>query len=167
MKKPRATKPGAGKSHAAKSAAHPPAKNDPAPLQEGLIVSHLLIVRDVARSRQFYADVLGAQVVLEGPPSLLRFHNSWLVLSAEAGPTNTRPGISARAPNNESAFASALNLRVPNIQDVYERWRDRGAAFLTPPVEHDSEIRCYLRDPDGHLIQLGQATQRVRRPMTA
>ena len=131
---------------------------------DGLIVSHLLIVRDVARSRRFYVDVLGAKLVLEGPPSMLRFHNSWLVLAAESGPTDDRPGVYALAPRDDKAFVSAVNLRVPNLQNVYDLWRARGAEFLTPPIGYEEGIRCYLRDPDGHLIELAEASQRgIRR----
>jgi catechol 2,3-dioxygenase-like lactoylglutathione lyase family enzyme len=119
-------------------------------------VTHLLIVRDVDRSRRFYADVLGAQVLMEGTPSILRFYNSWLVLSTEGGPTDDKPDVVAVAPPDARTLTSALNLRVANIYDVYERWRARGAEFLTPPKVHASEIRCYLRDPDGHLIEVGQ-----------
>jgi catechol 2,3-dioxygenase-like lactoylglutathione lyase family enzyme len=50
----------------------------------------LLIVRDIARSRQFYADVLGARVLSDGSPPLLRFYNTWLALSTEGGPTDDR-----------------------------------------------------------------------------
>lgn len=125
--------------------------------KEGLCVTHLLIVRDVARSRRFYRDVLGAKVLLEGPPGILRFHNIWLILSEEGGPTDDRPGVVAAAPRDASTLTSGLNLRVANIHEVYELWLSRGAEFLTPPKEHPSEIRCYLRDPDGHLIEVGQA----------
>ncbi len=123
-------------------------------------VTHLLIVRDVARSRRFYTDVLGAKVLMEGPPAILRFYNSWLVLSTEGGPTDDKPDVVAVAPRDANTLTSALNLRVADIHDVYERWRARGAAFLTPPKEHAAEIRCYLRDPDGHLIEVGQTTRR-------
>jgi lactoylglutathione lyase len=124
----------------------------------GVAVTHLLIVRDVARSRRFYADVLEAKVLMEGPPAILRFHNSWLVLSGEGGPTDDKPDVVAVAPQDSRTLTSALNLRVADIYDVYERWRARGAEFLTPPKVHASEIRCYLRDPDGHLIEVGQTT---------
>jgi catechol 2,3-dioxygenase-like lactoylglutathione lyase family enzyme len=126
--------------------------------RDGVAVTHLLIVRDVARSRQFYADVLGAQVLMEGPPGILRFHNSWLVLSEEGGPTDDKPDVTAVAPQDGKTLTSALNLRVGDIQDIYARWQARGADFLTPPKEHAAEIRCYLRDPDGHLIEVGQIT---------
>lgn len=126
--------------------------------REGVAVTHLLIVRDVNRSRRFYADVLGAHVLMEGPPSILRFYNSWLVLSTEGSPTDDKPDVVARAPQDARTLTSALNLRVADIYEVYEQWRERGAVFLTPPKVHESEIRCYLRDPDGHLIEVGQTT---------
>lgn len=121
-------------------------------------VTHLLIVRDVDRSRRFYADVLGAQVLMEGTPAILRFYNTWLVLSTEGGPTDDKPEVEAVAPRDANTLTSALNLRVADIYDVYERWRARGAEFLTEPKVHAAEIRCYLRDPDNHLIEVGQTT---------
>ena len=132
----------------------------PRPQAEEIAVTHLLIVRDVNRSRRFYADVLGAHVLMDGPPSILRFHNSWLVLSQEGGPTDDKPDVVAVAPPDARTLTSALNLRVADIYDVYTRWSARGAQFLTPPKVHEAEIRCYLQDPDGHLIEVGQTTAR-------
>jgi hypothetical protein len=31
-----------------------------------------------------------------------------------------------------------------------------GAEFVTPPIDREAEIRCYMRDPDGYLIEVGQ-----------
>ena len=121
-------------------------------------VTHLLIVRDVDRSRRFYADVLGAKVLMEGVPTILQFYNSWLILSTEGGPTDDKPDVTAAAPKDARTLTSALNLRVADIYDVYARWSARGAEFLTPPKVHAAEIRCYMRDPDGHLIEVGQTT---------
>jgi len=152
------------KQHSEVEAADSSFSNNELPMpKEGVAVTHLLIVRDVARSLRFYKDVLGAHVLLEGPPGILRFHNSWLILSAEGAATDDRPGVTARAPHDGATLTSALNLRVADIYDVYERWRSRGAGFLTPPQEHKSEIRCYLRDPDGHLIEVGQPKQEGKR----
>ena len=41
---------------------------------------------------------------------------------------------------------------------MYAEWSARGAQFLTPPKPHKYEKRCYLRDPGGHLIELGHTT---------
>jgi lactoylglutathione lyase len=124
--------------------------------REGLAVTHLLIVRDVERSRRFYVDVLEAKTLMEGPPSILRFYNTWLVLSTEGGPTDDKPDVVAVAPPDARTLTSALNLRVADIYEVYTRWSARGAEFLTPPKVHPSEIRCFMKDPDGHLIEVGQ-----------
>ena len=34
------------------------------------------------------------------------------------------------------------------------RWTSRGAQFITPPKALGSEIRCHVRDPDGHTLEL-------------
>jgi catechol 2,3-dioxygenase-like lactoylglutathione lyase family enzyme len=36
--------------------------------------------------------------------------------------------------------------------------RARGVEFLTPPLDRRAELRCYIRDPDGYLIEIGEAT---------
>lgn len=54
--------------------------------------------------------------------------------------------------------SSFLNIRVADIQRCYEQWSSKGAEFLTPPQQRQTEIRCYIRDPDGHLIEVGQTT---------
>ena len=41
---------------------------------------------------------------------------------------------------------------------LYAEWSARGAEFLTPPKQHKTEIRCYMPDPDGYLIEVGQTT---------
>lgn len=61
-------------------------------------------------------------------------------------------------PTDPNLVSSFLNLRVADIEDVYERWSARGAQFLTPPIDRGAEVRCYMRDPDGHLIEVGEAT---------
>jgi NADPH-dependent 2,4-dienoyl-CoA reductase/sulfur reductase-like enzyme len=96
---------------------------------------------------------------MEGSPLILKFHNTWLILSTEGDPTDDRTGVAAVAPRDSKVLNSALNLRVANIDETYKLWQSRGAEFLTTPKEHTAEIRCYLRDPDGHLIELGQSKQ--------
>ena len=56
-------------------------------------------------------------------------------------------------------MSSFLNVRVADIHAVYTDWSARGAEFLTPPQDRGAEIRCYVRDPDGHLIEVGQTSQ--------
>lgn len=126
--------------------------------EHGMVLTHLLIVRDVDRSREFYRTVLGATVVRERQPAILRLHNGYLVINDEGGPTDDKPTVRAQAPADPDVLSSALNVRVTDVRAVYDLWRSRGGQFLTEPKDHGVEIRCYLRDPDGYLIELGQAT---------
>ena len=132
-------------------------ENIPAP-REGVIVTHFLVVRDQDTSRERYRDVLGAEVVNERDPLMLKFHNSWLILNVGGGPTDDKPEVTLEPPSDPSRTSAFLNLRVADIQQFYEEWSSRGAEFLTPPIDRGAEIRCYIRDPDGHLIEVGQAT---------
>ena len=131
-----------------------PAPPDP---QADLVVTQLLIVRDQQRSRDFYERVLGAGVVHEADPVVLQLSNIWLVLNVGGGPTKDKPHVIAAPPTPHSPLSSALNFRVRDVQTCYELWKSRGANFMTEPKYLGSEIRCYLTDPDGHYIEVGQS----------
>jgi hypothetical protein len=36
-------------------------------------------------------------------------------------------------------------------------WRSRGAEFITEPRDKYGETLCYIRDPDGYIIEVGQS----------
>ncbi len=129
----------------------------PAP-SEGILLTHFVVAEDVERSRAFYADVLGGETVLEGEPTIVQLANSWIIINVGGGPTDDKPDVVLEAPPDPNRVSAFLNIRVADIQGVYEEWGSRGAEFLTPPVQHEREIRCYMRDPDGHLIEIGQTT---------
>ena len=129
----------------------------PAP-REGFVLTHFITSRDVARSAAFYRDVLGGQVVLEGEPTIVKLANAWVTINVGGGPTDDKPDVILEPPGDPHRTSSFLNLRVADIQAVYAEWSARGAHFLTPPKQHETEIRCYIRDPDGYLIEVGQST---------
>ena len=122
----------------------------------GFVVTTLLISRDVDKSRDFYERVFEAHVVMSGRPTILKLANTWIIINDEGGPTDDKPQVRAAAPADPNILSIALNLRVADIQSLYTTWRARGAEFLTEPKVHEREIRCYMRDPDGYLIELGQ-----------
>src|SRR6516162_5891163 len=122
------------------------------------IVTVTLIVADIARSVAFYRDVLEATVLREGKPTLLRLANIWLTINEGGGPTNDKPEVIASPPKDLNTLPSFINLRVVDIKRSYELWRSRGAKFITGPKVHATEMRCYIRDPDGYLIEVGQTT---------
>ena len=128
-----------------------------ASIDQDMSLTVLLIVEDQDRTRAFYEQVLGASVVRERDPVILQFHNSWIVANVGGPPTDDKPEVTMVPPNEPNTASYALNVRVSDAHAVYEQWRSRGAHFLTPPVASDGEIRCYLHDPYGHLIEVGQS----------
>jgi catechol 2,3-dioxygenase-like lactoylglutathione lyase family enzyme len=129
----------------------------PAPA-EGIVLTHFIVASDVGRSRRFYAGVLGGEVLRDGEPSIVALANSWIVINAGGPPTGDKPTVTLEPPRDPDRVSSFLNIRVADIHAACQQWRDRGAQFLTPPADRGPELRCYLRDLDGHLIEVGQAT---------
>jgi catechol 2,3-dioxygenase-like lactoylglutathione lyase family enzyme len=129
----------------------------PAP-REGFVITHVLVVADQDRSREFYQGLLGGQVLMERDPVIMKVANTWLTLVTGGGPTDDKPGISLNPPADPGRTSGFLNVRVADIAQAYREWPAKGAQFLTEPKDHGVEIRAYIRDPDGHLIEVGQLT---------
>jgi catechol 2,3-dioxygenase-like lactoylglutathione lyase family enzyme len=123
-----------------------------------VVLAHFIVSGDVERSRRFYTEVLGGKVAFSGEPTYVALANSWIIINVGGGPTDDKPTVTLETPRDLDRVSSFLNIRVADIQAVYAEWSARGAQFLTPPKQHRYEIRCYLRDPDGHLIEVGQTT---------
>ena len=130
------------------------------PPPEGLVLAHFIVSDDVERSRRFYTEVLGGTVAFSGPGGLtyVALSNSWIITNVGGGPTDDKPSVTLQTPGDPDRVSSFLNIRVKDIATVYAEWSARGAEFLTPPKQHQYEIRCYIRDPDGHIIEVGQTT---------
>jgi lactoylglutathione lyase len=122
------------------------------------VVTNTLIVADIQRSVAFYRDVLGAEVLRKGEPTFLKFGNIWLTINGGGGPTDDKPEVVASPPRDENVLSIFLSLRVTDIRRYYELWSSRGAKFITEPKVHATELRCYMRDPDGYFIEVGQTT---------
>jgi catechol 2,3-dioxygenase-like lactoylglutathione lyase family enzyme len=130
----------------------------PAPT-EGFVLTHFIVVEDVERSRRFYSEVLGGEVVMDGEPSIVALANGWVIINVGGGPTEDKPTVTLETPPDPDRVSSFLNIRVADIESIYADWSAKGAEFLTPPQQRATEIRCYVRDPDGHLIEVGQSTR--------
>src|SRR5262245_48462028 len=122
----------------------------------GTVQEAMSLVRDIQRSVAFYRDVLGATVLREGEPTFLRLGNIWLIINVGGGPTDDKPEVLASPPRDQNILSIFLNLRVTDIQRYYDLWSSRGAKFITEPKVHATELRGYMRDPDGYLIEVGQ-----------
>ena len=128
------------------------------PPAEGIALTHFIVSDDVERSRRFYTEVLGGRVLFSGTPTVVALSNTWIVINAGGGPTDDKPTVTLETPRDPDRVSSFLNFRVKDIETVYAEWSSRGAQFLTPPKRHQYETRCYIRDPDGYLIEVGQTT---------
>ena len=133
-------------------------KDFPAP-EEGFVITQFITVSDINKSLEFYATVFGGKILFDSGPGIIKVANTWIIVNTGGGPTDDKPEHYLEAPTPEDrTFPSFMNVRVADIQKVYKEWSERGAHFLTEPKDHGAEIRCYIQDPDGYLIEVGQAT---------
>ena len=131
-------------------------------IENEMVVAHFIVSDDVERSRRFYTDVLGGKTVIGGEAgdavTYVALANSWVIINEGGGPTDDKPTVTLETPPDPDRVSSFLNIRVKDIAAVYKEWTARGAEFLTPPKVHETEIRAYVRDPDGYIIEVGQTT---------
>lgn len=126
---------------------------------EGMELTHILVVGELPRAVAFYRDVVGATVYREygGTSCVLQFQGSWLLLVTGGGPTEDKPDVTFAAPKDPESVSHAMTIRVPDCRSAYEVLKSRGASFLTPPYDWGAEVRCFFRDPDGHLLEISEA----------
>ena len=66
----------------------------PAP-ETGILLTHFVVSEDIACSRDFYASVLGGEVVSESP-AVVALANGWIIINAGGGPTDDKPAVTRR-----------------------------------------------------------------------
>src|SRR5262249_4050708 len=132
--------------------------------QTGFVVTHFLVVSDQDRSRDYYQSVFGAEGVQERDPVILKLANSWLILNVGGGPTDDKPTVTLTTPQDPDQTSAFINIRVADIAAAHAQWSARGAQLLTEPEQQRTETRAYIRDPDSHLIEVGQTTARMSAP---
>ena len=131
------------------------------PPREGISIAHFLTVADIDRSARFYETVFGGRILSRGDssgaPAYIQIANTWLLVNVGGGPTPDKPSVTLSVPD-PNHINSFMNIRVADIQACYELWKSRGAEFITEPIPKYGETRCYIRDPDGYIIEVGQST---------
>ncbi len=131
------------------------------PPRDGITVAHFLTVADVDRSLRFYEAVFGGRILSKGDskgaPGYLQLANSWLIVNGGGGPTPDKPTVTLSVLADRDKISSFMNIRVADIKACYELWKSRGAEFITEPKDKYGETRCYIRDPDGYIIEVGQS----------
>jgi predicted enzyme related to lactoylglutathione lyase len=132
------------------------------PPHDGFVVTHFITVADIDRSARFYEKVFGGRILSrgdsQGASGHIQIANTWLIVNVGGGPTPDKPTVTLSVPPDPDEVSSFLNIRVADIQASYELWKSRGAEFITKPIPKYGEIRCYIRDPDGYIIEVGQST---------
>jgi len=135
------------------------------PPREGFTVAHFLTVADMDRSARWYEKVFGARILSkgdsQGAPVYMQLANTWLIVNVGGGPTPDKPTVTLSTLADPNKIDSFMNIRVADIQACYELWKSRGAEFITPPIPKYGETRCYIRDPDGYIIEVGQSNPGV------
>jgi len=143
------------------SSVHVEQKTYEMPPREGFTVAHFLTVADVDRSLRFYEAVFGGRILSKGDskgaPGYLQLANSWLIVNGGGGPTPDKPTVTLSVLADRDKISSFMNIRVADIQACYALWKSRGAEFITEPKDKYGETRCYIRDPDGYIIEVGQS----------
>jgi catechol 2,3-dioxygenase-like lactoylglutathione lyase family enzyme len=129
---------------------------EPTQPEPRMIIGQFIVSNDVERSRRFYTDVLGGKVVFGPVPTNVALANTFIIINSGGGPTDDKPTVTLETPSDPDRVSSFINIRVTDINAAYAEWSARGAEFLTPPKQHAYEIRCYIRDPDGYIIEVGQ-----------
>jgi catechol 2,3-dioxygenase-like lactoylglutathione lyase family enzyme len=131
------------------------------PPHEGLTVTHFITVADIERSARYYEKVFGGRILSlgdsKGASGHIQIANTWLIVNVGGGPTPDKPTVTLSVPDPDH-INSFMNFRVADIQACYELWKSRGAEFITEPIPKYGETRCYIRDPDGYIIEVGQST---------
>ena len=121
-------------------------------------LTHILVVTDLDRSVAWYRDVLGGDLhrTYGGTSAVFSFNGAWLLLVTGGGPTDDKPTVSFRPPEDHDVVSHAFTIRVEDCRSSHRILRSRGAEFLTDPYDHGNEIRCFFRDPDGHLFEISE-----------
>jgi predicted enzyme related to lactoylglutathione lyase len=132
------------------------------PPRQGFVVTLFITVADMERAARFYEKVFDGRILSKGDSKGASGHilieNTWLIINVGGGPTPDKPTVTLSTLADPDKINSFMNLRVADIQACYELWKSRGAEFLTEPIPKYGEIRCYIRDPDGYIIEVGQST---------
>jgi hypothetical protein len=103
---------------------------------EGFFATHFLTVRDQEKSKDFYVRILGGKVIKLENPCYIKLANTWMILNSGGGPTPDKPEVVLETPSDLNRVNSFLNLRVADIWACYKEWRDKGAIFLTEPLDN-------------------------------
>lgn len=116
----------------------------------------VLLVADLDRALAFYVGLLGLELNhRSGPYAQLKTGATRLAFY-ERGAMAETLGVPLEAPV-ENAPAFELGFFVANVDNAYAELVVSGASAVTPPADRPwGQRTAYVRDPDGHLVELVQ-----------
>lgn len=131
------------------------------PTQEISVTSVFLYVEDVARSLEFYQEVMGAEVRQLHPSepkdgelslAILRLANITIMLHPQTPYADQFDGM-------RLGVGIHLQLRVADVDGYYQRCLDQGAIMSVSgePIDQSWGWREFaIRDPDGYIWSVYQ-----------
>lgn len=123
---------------------------------EASALTHMLVVADAQRSRDWYVEMLDATVFGEygGTSVVLELLGNWILLVTGGGPDDGKPTVTLTPPSDLDAVSTQMIFRVADCHATHARLTARGVDFLATPHERGTETRAFFRDPDGHLYEI-------------
>ena len=121
----------------------------------------ILIVEDLDRSLAFYTEVLGLKLGhRSGDYAQLDTGATRVALYARNAMAKTL-GMSLETPSSK-APGFEIGFKVDDVDAAVEELLAHGAAPVVPPTDRFwGQRTAYIRDPDGHLIELAQQLRRL------
>ena len=95
-------------------------------------ITHILVVSNTLKSKDFYINVLGAKLYSEYSNSVvLKFLENWILLVKPGGPTADKPNTHFKVPKDINNVSSSFTIRVNNCHKIYNILKKRGVIFIT------------------------------------
>ena len=113
-----------------------------------------LFIDDVQRSKDFYSNVFGADVIHEDEVSVVfRFENTAInLLQSKAAPELISP---APVADQASGSRYQFTIGVEDVDTVCAELDQRGVHLLNGPMDRPWGIRtASFTDPDGHIWEI-------------
>jgi lactoylglutathione lyase len=117
----------------------------------------VLVVADLDAALQFYVGLLGLPLAhRSGPYAQLATGTTRLALF-ERGAMASTLGAAQLCPPALDAPGFELGFKVPDCDVAFAELVDGGAHPVTAPTDRAwGQRTAYLRDPDGHLVELAE-----------
>lgn len=113
-------------------------------------LSHLFMhVTDLDRSRRFYSEVVGLEVLLEHP-GYVRF----------GGAGGFHIGMEQRDVPQVGAAGVEIVIEVDDVEAHYRRMSEHGVTFSSPPEAQPwGATHAWFTDPDGYRVSIYSSTE--------